>query len=1239
MDVVPNSQMFQVMFVDYGGEEEKTAEDFREMEQEFMKLAPQCLCLSLSGVSTMSGDNLKTFTAWVEGNNPCRGKVVEVSKDLISIRLHVIGDSANCINDKLAPKASIPLSPKKVDKSPQRTQERSVTGPGGDSKVSSNASRQAKNEAEKTKGRHQGEGKAVLPDPVQKTLKVNDSIKLEITGINQSGQSFYGYEKESEEVLLKLQARLQDCYAESQPPSGHRYQKGDYIVSRYSDGLWYRARIMDAVPNSQMFQVMFVDYGAEEEKTAEDFCKMEPEFMKLAPQCLSLSLSGVSAMSVNDLKTFAAWVEGNNPCQGKVVELSEDLISIRLHVIGDSANCINDKLAPKASLPLSPKKAEKSRTPDRSMSGPGGVATSSPRKENKKKILSVGENHKIAVVDGTSPGKFYACLLKDEKDISNLSEELAKTYGDTKPVKNFKPQVGQQCVAKFEGSWYRAEVTAVGESNQYEVFYIDYGNSSVVELNQCRPISPQFQEATPFALCLGLENINEECPQEYFRRFIEWVSKEGVVARIVGEAKGKYLVRLFRVDNEEECVNDILFGVSAKAPLPVPPLVSSVSLGTILDIVILSKQENPDFFYACLVDQQEELPEVGKVCCVRYKDGCFYRAVVGKIDGGTLQVLLLDYSDVAEVNIPDCYPLEDKFLRTPAYALCFRLEASSEMAPYYLNKFQNLDKVACKFEVTRKDGNVLVGIIWETDAPEERFNGFSKDKGATSMPPKKNVEPSSEKAVTKKKSSAAAKKEDSPVVTKNFLKASVLVKPPVPQIGKLLPASLTFLDNPNLIYFHLCFTETLDIIKSTINNPEFLKLKDSMKEYEPMKGELCMAFAVDQWCRAEVMNISGSSYDLSILDYGGEVTLSKKDIRPAPPTFLQTKLACVKCSLFGVEPLGMKNWSTKAKEFLIDCFILLQLEEGQKIVQLKVMAVEDDVLQVDILIPSENNRHRSLSQKLIGNGFSKQMLVTTEPVVSIPHPPDKADLLVTVNGINSPGDFYCQVVDEDSLKIIQTLMGAIMEFVSESSADKDFKPSVNQFCLGQFSEDQQWYRVQVVSVSEEDGFKILFIDFGNYETVSRNCLRPLPGHFVEPCAMAFPCCLSEAVTALSELTKHGLVALKGTVKRTRDYRTVICLTDKETGKDVSKELVKMVGNLSESAQSKPKASNNQPSPTTRETATSNGHPATTGGQATKPSPNASTQPDSTMSELERLRAELEAREAENRRLKELLERK
>lgn len=58
-------------------------------------------------------------------------------------------------------------------------------------------------------------------------------------------------------------------------------------------------------------------------------------------------------------------------------------------------------------------------------------------------------------------------------------------------------------------------------------------------------------------------------------------------------------------------------------------------------------------------------------------------------------------------------------------------------------------------------------------------------------------------------------------------------------------------------------------------------------------------------------------------------------------------------------------------------FILLQLEEGQKIVQLKVMAVEDDVLQVDILIPSENNRHKSLSQKLVADGFAKQMLATT----------------------------------------------------------------------------------------------------------------------------------------------------------------------------------------------------------------------------------------------------------------------
>ncbi|KAJ8025992.1 hypothetical protein HOLleu_33709 [Holothuria leucospilota] len=91
---------------------------------------------------------------------------------------------------------------------------------GGTSKPS--ASPSAKVGTKKTKDVHQGEGKAVLPDPVQKTLKVNNSITVEITGINQSGHSFYGYMKESEGVLQKLQACLQECYNDSQPTTGQR---------------------------------------------------------------------------------------------------------------------------------------------------------------------------------------------------------------------------------------------------------------------------------------------------------------------------------------------------------------------------------------------------------------------------------------------------------------------------------------------------------------------------------------------------------------------------------------------------------------------------------------------------------------------------------------------------------------------------------------------------------------------------------------------------------------------------------------------------------------------------------------------------------------------------------------------------------------------------------------------------------------------------------------------------------
>lgn len=51
---------------------------------------------------------------------------------------------------------------------------------------------------------------------------------------------------------------------------------------------------------------------------------------------------------------------------------------------------------------------------------------------------------------------------------------------------------------------------------------------------------------------------------------------------------------------------------------------------------------------------------------------------------------------------------------------------------------------------------------------------------------------------------------------------------------------------------------------------------------------------------------------------------------------------------------------------------------------------------------------------------------------------------------------------------------------------------VNTTCLARSSEDNQWYRALVAAKSSDKKVNVLFIDYGNFETVTLDKIRPLP---------------------------------------------------------------------------------------------------------------------------------------------------
>ena len=128
------------------------------------------------------------------------------------------------------------------------------------------------------------------------------------------------------------------------------------------------------------------------------------------------------------------------------------------------------------------------------------------------------------------------------------------------------------------------------------------------------------------------------------------------------------------------------------------------------------------------------------------------------------------------------------------------------------------------------------------------------------------------------------------------------------------------------------------------------------------------------------------------------------------------------------------------------------------------------------------------------------------------------------------GLFYIQLTDSSiSVKyerLFQEIEGAI-----STGKIRNFEtlPRIGDVCLAQFSEDQVWYRAQILSVdAETEEVEVYFIDYGNGETMTWRSMKVIPEEFCELPAQALQCRLAdiepvgrvwsnEAVDVLKEL--------------------------------------------------------------------------------------------------------------------------
>ncbi|XP_019337531.1 RING finger protein 17 isoform X2 [Alligator mississippiensis] len=213
----------------------------------------------------------------------------------------------------------------------------------------------------------------------------------------------------------------------------------------------------------------------------------------------------------------------------------------------------------------------------------------------------------------------------------------------------------------------------------------------------------------------------------------------------------------------------------------------------------------------------------------------------------------------------------------------------------------------------------------------------------------------------------------------------------------------------------------------------------------------------------------------------------------------------VQCSLKDIVPKNSnESWEKEAKtEFL--------RMVNNKAVLMKVFREEDGVLIVDLKKPPANKISSDMPvslrdafvflelarfRSLPGQPEDKMVLQYSPPTL----PQEKEEVSIVVCHVNSPNDFYLQLLE--SLDLVMLLKRIEEVYKNEDGENLEILcPIQGQTCIAKF-EDGDWYRAQVIGLPGNQEIEVKYVDFGNTAKITLREMRKIKDEFLSHPAKA-----------------------------------------------------------------------------------------------------------------------------------------
>uniref|UniRef100_A0A3Q4HSF7 Tudor domain containing 6 n=1 Tax=Neolamprologus brichardi TaxID=32507 RepID=A0A3Q4HSF7_NEOBR len=932
---------------------------------------------------------------------------------------------------------------------------------------------------------------------------------------------------------------------------------GSPCSARGSDGKWYRSILQQVFPTSNMVEVLNVDSGTKEFVKVENVRSLAAEFFRMPVVTYICSLHGVIDKGVGWTTTRIDYLKSLLLYKTMIAKFEYQSISEGVHYVtlygddntnmnilfGSKEGCLLDcektleDYAIRNTAHRQPHPAQQERTP----LTPGEVVEEKEGKAVAERVpaevLLVNSLHVAVVQHVTNPSEFYIQTQNYTKQLNELMDTIYHLYKDSLNKGSVRiPTVGLYCAVKAaDGDFYRATVTEVGET-QVEVFFVDYGNTEVVDRRNLRILPAEFKKLPRLALKCTLAGVRpkdgrwSQSASAFFRKA---VTDKELKVHVLAKYDSGYVVHLTDPKAEgEQQVSTLLCssGLAEKAGKP----------GQCKDTMhpaITPPTQYPVASPPCGNKNTGLALQVQNIVGLSQKEGRM----------ATFKEHMFPIGSVLDVNVSFIESPSDFWCQLVYNAGLLKLLMDDIQARYAGSEFQPNVETAC---VARHPGNglwyrALAIHKHETAHVDVLFVDYGQTKTVSfqdlrrigpefltlhgqafrcsllnPIDPTSAVTEWSEEAVERFKNFV-----DSAASNFVILKCTIyavmcseqkIVSNIVDLETPFEKVTVTCVNNVNQFYCQL--EKNADVI-----NDLKMKVSSFCRQLENVKlpavfGTLCFARYTDgQWYRGQI-KATKPALLVHFVDYGDTIEVDKSDLLPVPREandIMSVPVQAVVCGLSDVPAnvsSEVNSWfETTATECKFRALVVAREPDGKVLVELylgntQINSKLKKKFQIEMHTEIHENGQRIKSPRLELYTPPQQRQSSADLPSNSITPGMVAD--VYMSHCNSPLSFYVQCVrDEDHIySLVEKLNDP--NSTPETNRLKNVLP--DDLVQAQFADDSSWYRAVVRELHGDAMALIEFVDFGNTAMTPLSKMGRLHEKFLQLPMYSTHCMLSDA---------------------------------------------------------------------------------------------------------------------------------